>query len=119
MSAVCPGTNQVEQRIPVGNGASGIAVAPNFVWVANSVDGTLSQIDPRAERVVKTPPVGNDPTGVVFARSSLWVADSGDRTVVRLDPASGQRQQTFSAPAGADAIADSGTTQVRGDAARL
>ena len=45
-----PASNSVTTSIPVGRGPAGIAVGLGSVWVANSVDGTVSRIDPRPTR---------------------------------------------------------------------
>ena len=48
-------------RSSVGNGPSAIAVGPGAVWVANSLDGTVSRIDPNASAVATVIPVGDGP----------------------------------------------------------
>ena len=42
------------------------------VWVANSLDGTVSRIDPSVNRVVQVVDVGNGPVGLVYAAGSIW-----------------------------------------------
>ena len=95
VSRIDPTTNTVEQTIAVGNGPTGIAVGGGFVWVANSLDGTVWQIDPQTNggQVVDKIAVGNGPTGVAYGLGGVWVANSVDRTVVRIDPLTGQAGQ--------------------------
>jgi peptide/nickel transport system substrate-binding protein len=71
--------------IPVGNGPAAIAVGPDAVWVADSLDGTIVRIDPATRSVTTTIPVGQSPSGVAVGAGSVWVADSGDGTVDRID----------------------------------
>src|SRR3954470_18473131 len=49
-------------RIGVGRGPQGVAVGENSVWVTNTVEGTVSQIDPHTSRVTATIRVGRGPT---------------------------------------------------------
>src|SRR5262249_51510698 len=65
VAKIDPQTNAVEQTIPVGDGPESLAVSGKSVWVANSLDGTVSRINADANRVVGGPyKVGNTPTGV-------------------------------------------------------
>jgi DNA-binding beta-propeller fold protein YncE len=41
---------RVTDRIPVGRSPAGVAVGDDEIWVANELDGTVSEINPRAER---------------------------------------------------------------------
>src|SRR3546814_5371652 len=41
-----PKTNGVTAPISVGNAPGSLAVSPDAVWVANTLDDTVSQIDP-------------------------------------------------------------------------
>jgi YVTN family beta-propeller protein len=91
VSRIDPNTNSVQQTIAVGNDPEGIAVGGGFVWVANAVAGTVSQIDPEKNggQVVDTIAVGNRPSGVAYGLGGVWVANSSDRTVMRIDPLTG------------------------------
>ena len=77
---------QQPERIAIGNGA---------VWVANSLDGTVSRIDPNTNAVVQTIPVGNGPSGIIYTAGSIWVANTGDRTVTKIDADSGKPETTL------------------------
>src|SRR5262245_6880127 len=92
VAKIDPQTNAVEQTIPVGDGPESLAVSGKSVWVANSLDGTVSRINADANRVVGGPyKVGNTPTGVAVGDGSVWVANAGDGTVVQLDWRTGAR----------------------------
>ena len=53
---------------------SGIAVGAGSVWVANSLSGTVSRIDPGTDSVTKTIPVGGAPHSVAVAGGRVWVS---------------------------------------------
>ena len=61
------------------------------MWVANSLDGTVSRIDPETNSVAATvAAVGNGPTGVAADESAVWVSNQYDGTLVRIDPGTNQ-----------------------------
>ena len=43
------------------------------VWVANTLDGTVSRIDPATRRVIATIRVGGLPRGVAVSDETVWV----------------------------------------------
>jgi YVTN family beta-propeller protein len=94
---------QVVDRIPVGHGPAGVAVGDGQVWVANQLDGTVSEVNPAAGTVVATIRVGNGPDAIVVGYRSVWVASVTDSTLSRIDPGSDRVLATIpvgSAPAG-------------------
>src|SRR5258707_4425784 len=52
---------QLVAQIPVGNEPRTLALTPNYAFVANMVDGTVSVIYTAAYAVVATIPVGTEP----------------------------------------------------------
>jgi YVTN family beta-propeller protein len=70
-----PAGNRLLAAVGVGRGAGGIAAGAGSVWVANTLDGTVSRIDPRARRVVATIDVGGTPRGVAAGAGSVWVTE--------------------------------------------
>jgi peptide/nickel transport system substrate-binding protein len=86
---VDPSTFQVQERIPVGIGATGVAIADGVVWVTNIDERTVSVVDPEAGRVVQTIVVGNGPSGIVGGGDRVWVTNSVDATVTEIDAATG------------------------------
>src|SRR4029077_18323654 len=81
--------------IQVGNGPSGITTGAGAVWVVNSLDATVSRIDPATDTVVQKIHAGGGPRGIVYAAGSVWVANTGDGTITRIDPESGTRTKTL------------------------
>ena len=66
-----------------------MAVTGEDAWVANSGDGTVSQINTTTNTVVQKIPVGNVPVAIASGPSGVWVANQGDDTVDRINPATG------------------------------
>jgi YVTN family beta-propeller protein len=71
--------------VHVGAGPAGIALTPGAVWVANSLDLTVSRLDPATGRVTATIGVGDGPSSIVATGNSLWVSDEFDATLDRID----------------------------------
>ncbi|MGH3428904.1 MAG: hypothetical protein ACRDQZ_15285, partial [Mycobacteriales bacterium] len=76
VTPVDPANGTAESPIPVGRGPNGITTGAGAVWVTNSLDGTVSRINP-GSLTVTTYSVGNDPQGVVVIGKEVWVAASG------------------------------------------
>jgi peptide/nickel transport system substrate-binding protein len=74
--------------VGVGNGPTGIAFGAGSVWVANSLDGTVSRIDPRTNTVMATIRVGEGPDGIAVGHGVVWVSGEFSEAIVRIDPAS-------------------------------
>ena len=102
-------TNSRAGTVPVGDSPAGIAAGGGFVWVANSLGGSVTKIDPRggggSGSVVGTIEVGNGPSGLTFGDGRVWVANSLDRTVSEIALSSPSASRRIAVPAGADAIA--------------
>ena len=80
------------------------------VWVANSLDLTVSKLDPATGTVTHTVNVGDGPSSIVAAGNSLWVSDEFGATLDRIDLRTAQVVRTFhlgSSPRGM-AVAGSG-----------
>ena len=113
---VDPSRNRIVDVVPVGHTPRGVAVGRDYVWVANSADGTISQIGKKSLSIVQTIGLGEQATDLVESAGSVWVATGIDNTLVQLDAHSGgiherlhlsSRDQTASAhavTAGAGAI---------------
>ena len=115
VAVIDPGRNRVVKVLPVGNTPRGIAVGRDSVWVANSANGTVSQIDIDKLQMVKTIGIGAQATDLVEAYGRVWVTTGIDNSVVPIDARSGGVQDTiplsndptasaFAVTAGADAL---------------
>ena len=90
VTEIDPRSGDVLQEIGVGNGASGIAYGAGALWVANTLDGTVSRIDPRSG-VPTTFPIGasDGPASVAADANNVWVSNEFGGTVARIDPTRG------------------------------
>lgn len=76
---------ELSSQTPVGNGPTAVTVGLGSVWVANSVDGTVSRIDPdREERPVIR--VRGTPGGIAAGEGAVWVTDATGRTLSQISP---------------------------------
>ena len=92
VSKVDPGRNRVVDRIKVGTEPADVTVAGGAVWVLNSVDETVSRIDPDSDEVVATvhlPDVAAPPESITSSGGALWLPAT-DLGLVRIDPATNQ-----------------------------
>src|SRR5207253_8977938 len=109
----------VTLAINVGNGADAVAVGPDAVWVANSLDGTVSRIDP-SSNVATTIQAGDSPSGIAVARGNrVWVSNERAGTPSRIDPARSvvvQRVRTGNRPRTVAAIGSTVVAAVQGSA---
>jgi DNA-binding SARP family transcriptional activator len=69
-----PDTATVSQATSVGRGLVGLCAADEVVFAANSVDGTVVQIDAQDGQVVGLVPVGHAPTDVASWDGIVWVS---------------------------------------------
>ena len=112
---------QIVDRVPVGRGPAGVAVESGQVWVANQLDGTISEVNPAAGTVVATIDVGNGPVAITSGFGSVWVSNVTDNALSRIDPGSGHVLATIplgSAPAGL-AVGERGIWVTGADPGRL
>jgi DNA-binding beta-propeller fold protein YncE len=91
---VDPAANRLVATIAnLPNGPTGIAIAPDGVWVASSRDNMLTKIDSTSNEVATSVPTDLVPLPVTYAFGSIWVRNEfreGNGTVQRVDPQSGR-----------------------------
>ena len=80
---------RVEQTIPVGDGARGIAIGEGGVWVSNGLTGELVRIDEFTREVGTPIKLGGQPEPVAVAYGSVWVGDVLGRDIRQVDPSTG------------------------------
>jgi DNA-binding beta-propeller fold protein YncE len=68
------------------------------VWVANSGDGTVSQLDSRRLKVIRTVGIGAEATDIATGAGGVWVATGNDNTLVQIDPRTGAVLETLRLP---------------------
>jgi hypothetical protein len=69
---VRPSLARPTATFPAGRGPTGIAVGAASVWTANSLDGTVTRIDPQSGSA-STITVGGTPGELVVANGLVWV----------------------------------------------
>jgi len=106
----------VTQTIGVGSGPGALAFGGGAVWVANTLDGTVSQIDPATNQVRSTVTVGASPNAIAASDDAVWVANEADPTIVRLDPRTGNVVQTVRTGARPTGLTLAGSLWVAGQA---
>jgi YVTN family beta-propeller protein len=67
----------VTDQIRVGDGPVDIAFGEGAVWVANSLDGTVSRIDPQSRKIVATVPVASTLAAVAVGGGWVWAVAAG------------------------------------------
>jgi DNA-binding SARP family transcriptional activator/ABC-type transport system substrate-binding protein len=89
VGAIDPEGGRITAQYPVGRGPAAIVAGDGSVWVANTLDGTVSRIDrdPDPDQIVRID-VGGEPTALAFEAGSLWVANGESRSVAQIDPGS-------------------------------
>jgi DNA-binding beta-propeller fold protein YncE len=92
--AIPASASAVTASIQTGNGATGVSSHGGHVWVANSGDGTVTEINASNHKVmVPAISVGSGPHSGPDAISSdgthVWVANGSDGTVTELNASNG------------------------------
>jgi YVTN family beta-propeller protein len=82
-----------------------VAVGDGEVWVANELDGTVSEVNPGAGRTVATIPVGIGPSAIAVGDGSVWVANLTSDTLSRINASTGLVSATIPLSATPDGIA--------------
>ena len=65
-------------------------MAGSDVWVANALDGTLSEVSSETNSVVDVVAVGPEPSGIAFSHGAIWVADATAGTLAEVNASSGR-----------------------------
>ena len=102
LAVVDPGRNRLVAVVPVGTTPRGVAVGGS-VWVANSADGTVSQVDSHTLEVVQTVGIGAQATDIATGAGGVWVATGSDNTLVQMHPRTGAVLATLPLPPEKDA----------------
>jgi DNA-binding beta-propeller fold protein YncE len=75
---------EVQRSYDVGAKPEGLAASGRAVWVANSGDGTVSQII-AASGKVNAVQVGGTPVDLAIGAGAVWIADAASGNVARVD----------------------------------
>ena len=85
---------EVIETFDVGARPEGIAASSRAIWIANSGDGSLSQIVEATGDVRTVQNVGGEPVGLAIGAGAVWVADADGTSVARVDGGRGQLAAT-------------------------
>jgi YVTN family beta-propeller protein len=86
VAVIAPTDNGVVAQVSVGAQPEGIAAGVGGIWVANTRDHTLSNIDPASRTVTRTLSFDDTVDGVGADAGSLWVLDTANTGVAhRID----------------------------------
>ncbi|MET0911151.1 MAG: ABC transporter substrate-binding protein, partial [Ilumatobacteraceae bacterium] len=81
------GSGRITAQYAVGRNAGALVAGAGSVWVASTLDGTVSRIDREQGQIVRID-VGGEPTALAFGAGSLWVANGESGSVAQVDPGS-------------------------------
>ena len=84
LGAIDPASGKLVSQTAVGNGPQSIAVGEGATWVADTLDDTVSRVQPGGGRVAI--PVNGIPSGVATGFGLVWVSDFSNRAVERISP---------------------------------
>jgi YVTN family beta-propeller protein len=80
-----PSSGEVRSEIPLGDGPGPSATDGTSVWIANTLDDTVSRVDAESGQV-STIDIGGEPAGVAIGADFAWVTDATEGTVEQVDP---------------------------------
>jgi YVTN family beta-propeller protein len=84
-----PSSGEVKSQIALGDGPGPSATDGTSVWIANTLDDTVSRVDAESGQVA-TIDIGGEPAGVATGAGFAWVADATEGTVEQVDPEANQ-----------------------------
>ena len=89
--AIDPASERVDSIVPLRSQPIAALAQGDTVWVANSVDRTLTRIDDRTQTLGATFGLPAAPTSLAFGAGRLWVASFDKRhSLTAVDPRSGE-----------------------------
>ena len=100
-------TGEVVETIPLGAGATDVAVGASAVWVSDEAGDRVFRVDPQSDQVTASINVGTGPTALAVGFGSVWVANSLDGTVSRIDPQTNTVSATVAVGDGTGGVAAS------------
>jgi YVTN family beta-propeller protein len=94
VAACCVGVSSaaatgVIRTIPVGARPLGVSSDGTHVWVTNSGEGTVSEIEASSGTVIRTIHVGSEPDGVSSDGTHVWATNAHENTVSEIEASSG------------------------------
>ena len=85
--SVDPDRLEVDGEAFVGPDPRALAAGAGAIWVANTGDGTVSEVDPATATTVGRPiAIGGRPTDVAAQAGEVWVIDNFGGRLIPIDP---------------------------------
>jgi YVTN family beta-propeller protein len=85
VAIIDPDSNELVDSVDVGRRPAHIAAANGRVWVGNTQDDTLMEIDPVRRKVMATIPLEGPPAALVAGPSAVWVVTGAESIGSRLE----------------------------------
>ena len=85
VGVIDPSSGDVRSQIALGAGPGPSAADADSVWIANTLDDTVSRIDAESGQVA-TIDIGGEPAGVAVGAEFAWVTDATEGTLEQVDP---------------------------------
>ena len=79
-------TNELVDGVPVGAEPTDVAATPGSVWVANTADDTVSEVDQASRTVEATIAPGIAVDAMAAGAGAVWASDNRRGLVARIDP---------------------------------
>ena len=85
--SVDPDRLEIDGEAFVGPDPRALAAGAGAIWVANTGDGTVSEVDPETATTVGRPiATGGRPTDVAAQAGEVWVIDNFGGRLIAIDP---------------------------------
>ena len=89
VAIIDPASSRVTGQVPVGAAPAALALGHGSLWVANTVDQTVSRVDVASGEAVRAVAVGGVPVGLAVGKNALWVIrrrPDGFPELIEIDP---------------------------------
>ena len=89
VAIIDPGSNRVTGQVGVGVAPAALALGNGGLWVANTVDQSVSRIDLASRKVTRNIPVGGVPISLAAGHNAVWVVrrrPDGFPELIKIDP---------------------------------
>ena len=89
VAIIDPDSNRVTGQVAVGATPGALAIGQGSLWVANTVDQSVSHFDLASEKVTRNVAVGGVPISLAVGRNAVWVVrrrPDGYPELIRIDP---------------------------------
>jgi YVTN family beta-propeller protein len=89
VAAIDAATNRVVADIPVGSAPTSIVLGDDALWVLNTGEQTISQIDIESRQRTRTLSAGTVASDIAFSLDTLWVANAERDVLLALNTQTG------------------------------